>query len=505
MQPVSWLRPFERIARANMADQPARSRFWPVVFSLAFFPAFAAVTGTLSFGEDEAPKTKAKSPSKSKPAKKVEIFDEPADDDLDTDEDLTALVVPARFLAVSKETDRLKFSQELRGLLLEGFKDSGDSLEPARKHFDAARRIVADDPRAAYTYGIVLLAHNMPKEALEQFRAAAKQTKVPYLPALQGIAWLHLERGDSAQGLAALLDLAHRIEESREVWPPAHDKEHSSEWLGRMVGFLAGPRKSADEDAKIEKLASDVESLLTADRKKAYDHGKKAVAARYDELKVLAARPAEEVLAEAKQKREEVLAAAAAAESEAKKLEDELKDLKKPHDKQLADLSQEIRSNGTKVKSLSGDLEELEAEVEVLSIPGQYAQVRRYRGVPYAAIPRAENGQEKKARETQLNAAKQKLGSVKSSIQSAKQRMADAKKQRDDAQAEYRKATADKRLALQAAQRKSAELAARARDVAHGALTPEKLKSRVTALETYVPLYPESEKGRLLSALKSPS
>ena len=33
--------------------------------------------------------------------------------------------------------------------------------------------------------------------------------------------------------------------------------------------------------------------------------------------------------------------------------------------------------------------------------------------------------------------------------------------------------------------------------------TPESLKSRVTALETYVPLDPEVEKTRLLATLKS--
>ena len=110
----------------------------------------------------------------------------------------------------------------------------------------------------------------------------------------------------------------------------------------------------------------------------------------------------------------------------------------------------------------------------------------------------------KKARETRLATAKQQLQQLHTSIDNAKQSVTDARSQRDKAKVDLRKALADKRIELVEAQRASHELAVRAKDAEHALLTPEKLTSRVTALETYVPLDPEIEKTRLLATLKSP-
>lgn len=445
----------------------------------------------------------AKSLSKSTPAANDSLDDgaEAADDNA-LDQDLTGLVVPAQFLAKAKEIDKLQFSQALRGALLEGLSDHADSLEAAKKHVESAHRFVPDDPRAPYAYGMILLARNKPRVALEQFHLAATRTKAPYLPALQGAAWVLVERGDYAEGFTALLDLTRCLKESRDNWPTAHDKERSAEWLGGMIGYLAGPGRVPEHAARIDKLVADVGKSLAAEHQQAYARGRKAVAGRFEEQKALAARPADEVLSEAGRKREEFLAAAAAAESEAKKLEGDLVELKKPYDTQLADLSREIRTNGTKVKSLAPRLEEAKAEVEELSVPKKHPQMKSgYRRVP-TVVARNENAGEKKIRESQLASARQKLQKLESEGDDAKKRIADAKTQRDTATAEYRRASGARRPLLLAAQKKSADLAASARSAE---LTPEKLKLRVRALETYVPFYFEVEKGRLLATLKSPS
>src|SRR5262249_23648188 len=150
---------------------------------------------------------------------------------------------------------------------------------------------------------------------------------------------------------AALFELARRLEESRESWPTEQDKENSAEWLGRVVGFLAGPGKTEAQAAPIDKLVADVSKLLTGDRRRGEENGRKMVLVRQEELKALAARPAEEVLAEVQQKREEIVAAAAAAESEAKQLEEEIRELKKPHDKRIAELGRQIRTSAATIKS----------------------------------------------------------------------------------------------------------------------------------------------------------
>jgi chromosome segregation ATPase len=115
-----------------------------------------------------------------------------------------------------------------------------------------------------------------------------------------------------------------------------------------------------------------------------------------------------------------------------------------------------------------------------------------------------ETAQQKKAREAQLATAKQRLQQIQSSIDNAKQSVADARKQRDQAKADLQKALAGKRAELAQAQRVSHELAAAAKDAERAIQTPETIKTRVTALETYVPLDPESEKTRLLATLKAP-
>jgi hypothetical protein len=479
-------------------------RLWMVVPLLTWILT-ANPGGGLLRAADKPARSGAKSSLPAKAAEHPDADDDPADDsDSDMDEDLTALIVPPGLMGTVKEGDRTKFSQELRGMLAEGMRVDDESQAAARRHFEASHLLVPADPRAAYAYGVTLLAQKRSKESLDQFRAAAQQSKAPFLPALEAIAWVNVSKNEYAKGLPAVLDLAHKIEETKATWPTDHDRLRSAEWLGRMVGFLAGPGKSSDQAVQIEKLDADVDRLLTYERKAAFERGRKFVLARQENLKALLARPTNEVLDELKQKRQEILDAAQAADAEVKQLEDELREIKKPHDTQIAELNHEIRLAAQKSKKAQREMPDAEDAVEMLSVPPTYSQVRtmgRYR-VPYATA-RAETAQEKKSRETQLASAKQKLQQAQAAYDQAKQELSDLKSQKEHADADFRKAAAEKRPLLSAARRKAQDLAARAREAEHGKLTPEKLKTRVTALETYVPLDPETEKNRLLATLKT--
>jgi hypothetical protein len=380
-----------------------------------------------------------------------------------------------------------------------------ESQGAAKRRFDASHRLVPDDPRAEYAYGVALLTQKKTRESLDQFRAAAQHCKAPFFPALQAIAWVSISRNDFSKGIPAVLDLAHKIESSNGSWPTDHDRAHSAEWLGRMVAFLAGPGKAPEHATQIEELQADVEKLLTRERKDAYDEGFKFVAGRHENLKALLARPADEVLKELKQKRQDLLDAAKTAEADVKQLESELHDIKAPHDKQIADFNRERRAAGQKARKASRDVAVAEEEVEVYSQPQMVPQTSytsRYRvRVPMTTM-RAENAAERKAREGQLTSARQRLQSAQSTLDQAKQEMSDLKSQIEQASAEYRKAAAEKRPLLAAARKKAQDLTARARDAEHGLASPEKLKGRLTAIESYVPLDPEAEKNRLLATLK---
>jgi len=489
----------------NSADaRRAGSRFWQVFAIVAIPLVVGLIVNQPCRGAAKAAKSGTKSAAKAKAAAKAEEKDHPGDDDaFEADENLTALVVPSGVLAKAKAADKMKFSQELRGLLMEGMGSDRESQAAAKRHFEASHRLLEDDPRASYAYAITLLSQKKPKEALEQFRAAAQQSKAPFLPALQGTVWVHILKNDYARGIPAALDLAGKIEGTRQPWPTDRDRQHSAEWLGRIVGYLTGPGKRAEEAAAIEKLAEDIDKLLTNERKAAYEQGQKSVAERYQELKALTDRPVDEVLAEAKQKTQDLLAAAQAAEAEVKQLEDELREIKKPRDKQIADLNRELRAAAVKHKQAARDLAEADEAVDELSVPQQYPQVRMNGRTPTVAL-RAETAQEKTARETQLAADRQKQQHAQSTLDQSKQQMTDTKAQREQVETDYKHAMAEKRPALAAARRKAQDLTARAKDVEHGGLNPEKIKSRVTALETYAPLDPETEKSRLLATLKSP-
>ena len=429
-----------------------------------------------------------------------EDFDEP-----DVDDDVTALVVPSEMLGKVKKIDRLTFAQELRALLIEGGADPTDGAATAKRHFEAAHKLVRDDPRAAYAFGVVLLKHGKKKEALAQFEAAAKGANGAFLPGLEAAAWMHALRDEYGPALAGLRALARKIEQRDQSWPTAPDREHSADWLGRFVGYLNGPGKSPDHAAAVAEFTAEVEGLLTGPRKAAYEHGRKAAAARYDDLKAEAARPVEEVLAEARQKREELAAAAVAADADVKRIESEIREIKKPADKQIADINRDLRQNASKANQARRELEGAELAVEDLAQPRAYPKVTTYGRYRIPRITaRAETGAEKKNREQALAQAKQNLDQLQTSYRQAKEEISNLKKQRDDLKTESRRAAAAKLDDLNAARHRSQEMSARAKEAEH-LLTPEKVKARLTAIESYVPLDPDAQRNRLLASLKSHS
>jgi len=495
------------VCRSRAAGMKIVIRLWATILVPVLLVGLGVFTSAASGAEQKSAKSDSKPSAKSKSAAKADEDESSADDtDLEMDEDLTALVVPASLRATVKAVDRMKFSQEVRALLVEGTAADGDAPSAAKRHFEASHRLVPDDPRAAYAYGVALLSQKKKSEALDQFRAAAKHSTGPYLPALQAIAWVSVLKRDYAKGLPAVVDLARKIEETKESWPTDHDRLHSAEWLGRMIGYLAGPGKPADRADEIARLEAEIESLLTSERKAAYDQGRKCVTGRHDAMTALLARPTAEIVAELKQKKQELLDAARAAEAEVKQIEEELREMRKPIARQVTELGQEIRAAAAKAKRATADIEAASEEVEMYSQPQAIPQVRTMgRGrvrVPVVTA-RAETAQEKKARETKLADAQKQLQQAQSTLDQAKQEMTDLKSQREKVQAEGRKAAAEKRPQLTEAKRKAQDMAARARDIENGASTPEKLKERLTAVDTYVPLDPETEKSRLLATLKS--
>jgi hypothetical protein len=431
-----------------------------------------------------------------------------ADEESDADDDLSEMLVPSDVLAKLKTVDRLKYLQELRGLLVEGIADRGDGSAAARRHFEALRRITAGDPRGPYAYGLALLAQKKAKEALEQFRAAV-QTSVPFLPALQGVARAHVLAGDLSTARPRLLELANQIEVTSDSSASDQARERSAEWLGRMMGFLTGPGKPAGAKEDFERLETEIEGLLTADRKAAYESGRKAVVARYEEFQALARRPPDELRNEVNRRKDEIAGSIKAAAEEVRRLDEEVKAVKMPLDKEISAAQREIRVSGPKVKRLTRDIEETTALVADLSVPRKYptsststsTRMGRTRTTTTYST-RSETTSERQAREANLAAAKEKLTQLQSSLEYSSGRYDEALRQRDELKSEMKRATAELVVELTAAKRKRLDVASRAKVAEQALVTPEKLQSRLTALETYLPFDPAAERTRLLATLK---
>jgi len=466
-----------------------------------------ALSWAMASGVDAAEKAGSKARPAKASAKKSDSSSTAGDDadhdSADVDDDVSALMLPAEMLGSVKKSSQLQFTQALRGLLLEGM--TADGAAASKRHFEAASQNVPDDPRPAYAYGVALLVQKSPNEAATQFRAAARKAKAPFLPALQALPWVHLSKGDYKQGLSELAELASKIEDSKGSWPTEHDKVHASEWLGRVVGFLTGPGKSPDYSTQIDSTVEKIEKTLSGDRRAAFDQGRQRTARRHDELKTQAARPAADVLDELRQKREETRSASQTAADSVKSIEEEIRTIKKPFDQQIADADKEIRANGTKAKKLAQDIPDAEQAIELLSQPQLTATaVRPSRYYPQGIRVQNENAAQKKAREAQLAKVKQELQQIQSSVENAKQSVADSRSQRERAKADLKKALADKRVELAEAQRVSHDLAVAAKDAERALQSPDSIKTRVTAIDSYVALDPETEKTRLMATLKAP-
>lgn len=483
-----------------MISSRLRERFIPLIVVAV---SGAGLMASLNAAEKPTAKTSNASKSKAKAADDDVDVEEPAADfSADVDEDLTALVVPAEMLGSVEKSSRLRFAQALRGLLKEGV--AVDGAAAAKRHYEVAHSAVPADPRAAYAYGLAFLEQKNTRDALSQFRAAVQHAKAPFLPAIEAGAWIQFQRNEQSAGLSSLTDLAKRIEGTKDSWPTEHDRKRAAAWLGRMIGFLTDPVASPDHSSKIDDAAATIAKTLTGERAQAFEHGRSCIAKRRQELETLAKRPLAEVVAEMNARRQSARTEVQAADTDIKQIEEEIRDAKKPFERQIADASQDIRTNGQKVRTASKDVPEAEEQVEYYSIPQQVATgVRTIRRVPVGVKTRNENAQEKKAREAQLATAKQKLDQLKSTIDNAKQNIADARKQRDKAQSDLRAAIAAKQPELREARKRSHEAAAKLKEIEHAALSPEQIQSRVTALDAYVSLDAYAERNRLLATLKT--
>ncbi|MEI8372859.1 MAG: hypothetical protein WCJ35_08500 [Planctomycetota bacterium] len=165
--------------------------------------------------------------------------------------------------------------EKMGDLLDEGLKPGDEPLETARRLY-ATIKVADAGPRLHHAWGLVCLKHAEDKEALEQFRLAAKSRKMLWPPAWEALIRAQVANQEYPAALEDLVRLAERLDEPESRQADESMRRSSAAWMGRMIAYLqqlldppqALPEPVVKYDARIVVILDD--QLLAA-----YGEGKR--------------------------------------------------------------------------------------------------------------------------------------------------------------------------------------------------------------------------------------
>lgn len=129
-------------------------------------------------------------------------------------------------------------SENVQGLLEEGYQTGPKHLQAAQKKFDSARLLAPADPRIGYAWGLVLLRHNQSKQAIAQFETAVGRTGVRYWPAWQALIGTQLAEKQYEKGLARLEEFAELVRGDGQSAEPTDGQRDAARWMGQVLAAL---------------------------------------------------------------------------------------------------------------------------------------------------------------------------------------------------------------------------------------------------------------------------
>lgn len=236
-------------------------------------------------------------------------------------------------------------SAEIATLLEEGWRTVPGALAEARRRFDLAQGIDATDARADFALALVLLNRHEYDEARKHFDAAVKMDRAN-LDAWRGGFWLAMYRDDHRGALVRMKALAGLYPEKPVSGQLERSLCETAGWMGRMIGFLAGPGADAADAELRQSYEEQIAARLAGDRLEAFTRGRQEVLARHEELQeTLAQLIAEDAVDAEKSRRVETdfLSDEEKRIAEEKAaLADEEAELKVAADKKLAEIDAEL-------------------------------------------------------------------------------------------------------------------------------------------------------------------
>jgi len=430
---------------------------------------------------------------------------------------------PVPWLRDSKMTERVKYLTAMQKFLKSGWEEKPAALETARGHFEAAKRLCADDPRLDYSFGLVLWKHGLHSEARKEWEAATRTGKQPFLPALSVLAWATLLDKDSAAGFAAIERVAEAVAHARGDYPTLAQRSHATLFLGRAIGFLKGPGKSPELIEQVLNTEQKLFDGLPDDLRKTFEHGQAQAARRCEQFQQRIERPEADVVAEREQEKQRMAEELSVLRQELKQWDERRRAIPREVKKQLAAFASESADLETKTFQSSAGMQQGQALAIGLSQPQKiFAGYRTYteevlvKGNDkngkekdrYETVTRQEpqyrneTPQEVDARLKKRDQVLQKVNHFAAELRQFNDRYAEIPQERNDLLKAIQHEKQEKGRAASAARRKIAELAAHERDLDKDFTTPDELRKRMTSLAPYVPWTPDSDREGLLASYR---
>lgn len=143
-----------------------------------------------------------------------------------------------RLEAAQKADERPAVSpllQNVEGMFEEGYTVGPKHLQAAQKRFAAARALSPDDRRLDYAWGLVLLRHSQPKQAVAQFETATTATGPEGWLAWQALIWSYLVDRQYEKGLGRLDLMAKALQKSVDDSEITESHRETARWIGEAL------------------------------------------------------------------------------------------------------------------------------------------------------------------------------------------------------------------------------------------------------------------------------
>jgi hypothetical protein len=221
-------------------------------------------------------------------------------------------------------------ANEIQQVLETGWKPSADNYAAAQQQYEQNKAAAAGDARAPLAIALVSLKNRKMDDAqkyLAQAIAASGTKLDPTAIAVRRLKiYLDVFRKDATSAQAGMHALAQLLATDDPIAPRPESKQ-AAEWMGSVIGYLAGPAAEQNFPLKADVVQADVLAVLKGPLANSVNDGKAAALKQYDSLKQQQAAARNELKSSRAAKRADEIKQV---EAQKKIVEDKLKKLEDP-------------------------------------------------------------------------------------------------------------------------------------------------------------------------------